>query len=66
MQTGKGTAADKLRLVLVYLLTAEALPATEQLRPVEDALRNHLHLLFTFQRMPPLSKMYYVIICAFL
>lgn len=39
-QTGKGTAADKLRLVLVYLLTAESLPSTEQLRPVEDALRN--------------------------
>lgn len=39
VQGGKGTAADKLRLVLVYLLTTESLPSEEQLRPIEDALR---------------------------
>ncbi len=38
-QKGTGTAMDKLRLVLVYLLTAEALPSEDTLRPVEDALR---------------------------
>ncbi len=38
----KGSATDKLRAVLVYLLTAESLPGEEEFRPVESALRKSL------------------------
>lgn len=38
IQGGRGTAMDRLRLVLVYLLTAEALPSEEELRPIQSAL----------------------------
>lgn len=42
LQGDKGTAMDKLRLVLVYLLTAESLPSEDELRPLESALRESL------------------------
>ena len=38
MQAGHGTATDRLRLALVYLLTCEALPSDAELAPVETAL----------------------------
>jgi hypothetical protein len=42
VQGQKGTAMDRLRLVLVYLLTAEALPSEDELRPIQTALRECL------------------------
>lgn len=39
VQTGQGSVVDKLRLVLVYLLSTQDLPTSDQLQPVEDALR---------------------------
>lgn len=46
-QGDKGTATDKLRLVLVYLLTAEAVPSEDDFRPVEAALRAFFNLRYT-------------------
>jgi len=46
-QGDKGTATDKLRLVLVYLLTAEAVPSEDDFRPVEAALRAFFNLRCT-------------------
>ena len=38
VQAGHGTATDRLRLALVYLLTCETLPSDSELAPVETAL----------------------------
>ena len=38
MQAGSGTATDRLRLTLVYLLTCETLPSDADLAPIETAL----------------------------
>lgn len=38
LQGGHGTATDKLRLALVYLLTCESLPSDADFQTVEAAL----------------------------
>lgn len=45
VQGDKGTATDRLRLVLVYLLTAESLPSDAELAPIESSLRECFHSL---------------------